>query len=148
MKSENPSGSNGNVDLVSVSRAFKLTLGFMFVALALAIAIPNYIRAHMTRSLHPCIDVNLWAIADAKERWGNENNKGGKSVPTQNDLLPYLQGGKWPVCFTGGKYEIGPLDSHPWCSLSNEHPWSPVRYNINHEPPFTEKLPLNLSAGE
>ncbi len=109
----------------------------MLVALALEIATLNYHAAHMTRSLHHCIDVNLWAIADAKERWGKENNKGARSVPTENDLLPYLPGGKWPVCLMGGKYEIGPLDSHPWCSLTNEHPWCPIRCNINHKPPFT-----------
>jgi hypothetical protein len=63
-------------------------------------------------------------------------------------LLPYLPGGKWPVCFTGGKYEIGPLDSHPWCSLSNEHAWTPFRHNINHEPPFTGKPLLTVPAGQ
>ena len=107
----------------------KLILTILVVGLTLVIGIPNYIRGHTTRSLHGCIDINLWAIADAKERWAKDGNKGGKPLPTQNDLLPYLPGRKWPVCFMGGTYEIGRIGSHPWCSLTNEHPWNPVRWN-------------------
>ena len=93
-----------------------------------AAVIPEFIRTRMTRSLNACVDKNLWDIADATTRWAERCGKAPGSIPTGSDLLPYLPAGKMPVCPGGGTYILGPVGFHPSCSLSNEHPWSPMRF--------------------
>ncbi len=107
--------------------SIKILIVMAVLGVLAAIEIPALIRARTTRSINTCIDRNLWAIADAKKRWAEEKHKAPGSVPDESDLLPYLQGGKWPICPAGGKYSIGPTGSNPWCSLTNEHPWNPKR---------------------
>src|SRR2546425_8693401 len=74
-----------------------------------AIGIPALIRARTTRSINTCTDRNLWAIADAKKRWAEEKHKALGTIPDESDLLPYLQGGKLPICPAGAKYHIEPI---------------------------------------
>lgn len=94
------------------------------VGLLLAILIPNYIKSREVRSLNECIDFNLPALAKAKERWALEHGKKEGDTPTNQELLPYLEKHRWPVCLCGGKYTVGPVGSHPVCSVEL-HPWNP-----------------------
>jgi hypothetical protein len=75
----------------------------------------------------------VWAIAEAKKRWAEEKAEAPGSIPEERDLLPYFRdllpdwkGDKFPICYGGGRYYIGPIGSNPSCSLTNEHPYVPL----------------------
>ena len=97
-----------------------------------AVAIPNYIKARSHRSLNECVDKNQWEIADAKQRWAEQYRKAPGSIPTEQDLLPYLPNKKMPECPMGGTYILNPVGVHPSCSLSDYHPWSETRLGYDH----------------
>ena len=61
---------------------------------------------------------NLRLIYAAKQAWALEKNKTDTDVPTEQDLLPYIKGGVFPVCPSGGIYTIGPVGQPPTCSIS------------------------------
>lgn len=63
-----------------------------------------------------CI-ANLKLIDAAKLQWAIENNKSDDAIPTAQDLLPYLKGGVFPVCPSGGVYTINPVGEAPTCSI-------------------------------
>jgi hypothetical protein len=60
---------------------------------------------------------NLRQIDAAKNEWALETGKAVGAVPTEQDLLPYLTGGVFPVCPSGGVYSIGALGTPPSCSI-------------------------------
>jgi hypothetical protein len=64
-----------------------------------------------------CIN-NLRVIYAAKQEWALEKGKTDADVPTEQDLLPYLKGGVFPVCPSGGVYTIGEVGQLPTCSIS------------------------------
>ncbi len=61
---------------------------------------------------------NLRLIYAAKQAWALEKNKTDNDVPTEQDLLPYIKGGAFPVCPSGGIYTIGAVGQPPTCSIS------------------------------
>ena len=63
-----------------------------------------------------CI-ANLRLIYAAKQAWALEKNKTDTDTPTEVDLLPYIKGGVFPVCPSGGAYTIGPVGQVPTCSI-------------------------------
>ena len=63
-----------------------------------------------------CI-ANLRLIYAAKQAWALEKNKTDTDTPTEQDLLPYIKGGVFPVCPSGGTYTIGPVGQVPTCSI-------------------------------
>lgn len=63
-----------------------------------------------------CI-ANLRLIYAAKQVWALEKNKTDADTPTEQDLLPYIKGGAFPVCPSGGAYTIGPVGQLPTCSV-------------------------------
>jgi len=63
-----------------------------------------------------CIN-NLRQIDAAKQQWALENNKNDVAVPTAVDLAPYLKGGVFPVCPSGGTYTINAVGLPPTCSV-------------------------------
>jgi len=60
---------------------------------------------------------NLRLIYAAKQAWALEKNKTDADIPTQQDILPYLKGGVFPVCPSGGTYTIGAVGQLPTCSI-------------------------------
>jgi hypothetical protein len=64
-----------------------------------------------------CIN-NLRLIYAAKQAWALDKSKTDTDVPTEQDLLPYLKGGVFPVCPSGGIYTIGAVGQLPTCSIS------------------------------
>ena len=66
--------------------------------------------------LNACIN-NLRQIDAAKQQWALENDKPANAIPTAQDLLPYLQGGIFPVCPSGGTYTINAVAVPPTCSV-------------------------------
>jgi hypothetical protein len=63
-----------------------------------------------------CI-ANLRLIYAAKQAWALEKNKTDADTPAEEDLLPYIRGGVFPVCPSGGVYTIGPVGQPPTCSI-------------------------------
>jgi hypothetical protein len=62
---------------------------------------------------------NLRLIYAAKQAWALDKSKTDADVPTEQDLLPYLKGGIFPVCPAGGIYTIGAVGQLPTCSVSS-----------------------------
>jgi len=63
-----------------------------------------------------CI-ANLRLIYAAKQAWALEKNKTDSDTPTEEDLLPYIKGGVFPSCPSGGVYTIGSVGQLPTCSI-------------------------------
>ena len=63
-----------------------------------------------------CIN-NLRQIYAAKQEWALENNKTDGDIPTEQDLVPYILGGVFPACPSGGTYTIGAVGASPACSV-------------------------------
>ena len=63
-----------------------------------------------------CI-ANLRLIYAAKQAWALDKNKTDTDTPTEQDLLPYLKGGVFPVCPAGGVYTINAVGQLPTCSI-------------------------------
>ncbi len=84
-----------------------------------AIAVPNFVRARSTAQRTACIN-NLRMIDGAKQIWATEYKKPANSVPTWDDLRPYLgrgPNGAIPKCPEGGTYSINALSDPPTCSI-------------------------------
>jgi hypothetical protein len=63
-----------------------------------------------------CIN-QLHQIDDAIQKWQKDNNKPDSAPVTQQDLLPYLPGGVFPKCPSGGTYTLGTASEIPICSI-------------------------------
>jgi hypothetical protein len=60
---------------------------------------------------------NLRQIDAAKLQWALEKDRPADSVPTVEDLLPYLKSGLFPACPAGGTYSINAVGEPPTCSI-------------------------------
>ena len=78
---------------------------FGVVAMLVAIAIPNFVKARTGRPT-PCI-VHLKQIDGAIQQWALENKKEATYVPDLAGAASYLLGGVLPVCPQGGSYRAG-----------------------------------------
>jgi hypothetical protein len=56
-------------------------------------------------------------IDSAKQQWALENHKRDTDTPTEQNIAPYLPGGKLPACPDGGTYTIGAVGEKPRCSI-------------------------------
>ena len=91
----------------------------LIIAVLLAVAIPNFLRARETSRARSC-QSNLRMIASAKEQWAMDNRRGGSDTPTALELVTsYIKGtdGELPACPSNGSYDIAPMSSWPSCSL-------------------------------
>ncbi len=92
------------------------TLVVALIAVLLAIAIPNWIRAHEVSSKRSCIS-NLRQIEQAKERVAIEGRKPNGDTVAWSDLIPaYLK--QQPECPSGGEYGLEIIGADPVCSVS------------------------------
>jgi TolA-binding protein len=66
--------------------------------------------------LNVCIN-NLRMIDGAKLQWALENGKQEASVPTRQDIAPYLSDGQIPRCPAAGRYTFGQVGTPPACSI-------------------------------
>jgi competence protein ComGC len=98
------------------------------VALLLAVAVPNFIRARNTKAANACVN-NLRIIQGAKEQWAMEQHKTTNDAPTLQDLQPYMGRGvegEIPVCPEGGTYTPGRAGEPARCSIGRDGhvlPW-------------------------
>ena len=62
-----------------------------------------------------CIN-NLRQLDAAKQQWALEFTKTAESLPTAQNLAPYLKGNALPVCPSGGTYTLNAVGVAPTCS--------------------------------
>ena len=101
--------------------------GVLISILALAIVVPNFIKAHSTSACNACIN-NLRQIDAAANQFALEHEKtNGEAIHFPNDLTPYIKlnsAGKISGCPQGGFYSIKKVGETPTCSLgTNVIPW-------------------------
>ena len=88
----------------------------LIIAILLAIAIPNFLRARETSRAKGC-SANLRQIETAKEQWAMDNKKGATDTPVLGtDLAPtYIK--STPSCPSSGTYTVGDMSTRPVCSV-------------------------------
>ena len=87
----------------------------LIIAILLAIAIPNFLRARETSRAKSC-KANLRQLETAKEQWAMDNKKGASDTPAPAELTPtYIK--STPTCPSGGTYTEGDMSTRPVCSI-------------------------------
>ncbi len=61
----------------------------------------------------PRIRLNLRSIDSAKTQWAAENRKDPTAVPTEGELAPFFNGGRFPVAVVGETYQIRSVAEQP-----------------------------------
>lgn len=86
------------------------------IAILLAIAIPNFMRARLVSQEKACIS-NLDKIEGGKEQFIMEHNKGVGDVVVFDDLVPaYVKA--MPLCPSGGTYAVEAVNTMPTCTIA------------------------------
>jgi len=96
----------------------------LIIAVLLAIAIPNFMKARDTSRAKACM-ANLRQIDTGKVQWAMDEKKAGTDEPAMSgtlddhlSLVPtYIK--VVPECPAGGTYTIGNIDTDPSCSLGD-----------------------------
>ena len=88
----------------------------LIIAILLAIAIPNFLRARETSRAKSC-KANLRQVETAKEQWAMDNKKGATDTPAlDTDLVgTYIK--STPACPSSGTYTVGNMSTRPTCSI-------------------------------
>jgi hypothetical protein len=97
--------------LIGALLSYAVALGMVF-----GMMIPNYARARSVATTNECAR-NLREIDDAKQQWAVKFRKGNREIPTSKDLEPFMPGGKFPSCPSGGTYNIRSVTETPTCSV-------------------------------
>lgn len=85
----------------------------LIIAVLLAIAIPNFMKARDTSRAKACV-ANLRQLDTAKMQWAMDEKKVGTDVPVSGDLIPtYIK--NTLECPAGGTYTISAVDTNPVC---------------------------------
>jgi prepilin-type N-terminal cleavage/methylation domain-containing protein len=98
----------------------------LIIAILLAIAIPNFLRARETSRAKSC-QANMRQIETAKEQWAMDNKKGATDTPLAGDLVDaYMRGtpGELPKCPSGGggsDYNVGDMSTRPTCGIGAQN---------------------------
>jgi prepilin-type N-terminal cleavage/methylation domain-containing protein len=91
----------------------------LIIAILLAIAIPNFLRARESSRAKSC-QGNLRQIETAKEQWAMDNRKSATDTPTATDLVTeYMKGtdNTLPLCPSNGTYTVGNMSTRPVCGI-------------------------------
>jgi len=91
----------------------------LIIAILLAIAIPNFLRARESSRAKSC-QGNMRQIETAKEQWAMDNKKAATDTPTAANLVDeYMKGtvDTLPGCPSNGTYTIGDMSTRPTCGV-------------------------------
>ena len=89
---------------------------FPVIALLMAIAIPNFVKAKAAAQRNACIG-NLRTIDSTKAAWALENKKTQTETPEPGDLYgpnKYIR--QEPTCPAGGIYSLNSVEEKPTCT--------------------------------
>jgi prepilin-type N-terminal cleavage/methylation domain-containing protein len=95
------------------------------IGLLATIAIPNFVRARLKAQQSACIN-NLRQLDGAKQTWALEAKAGPNTVPTQDNIQPYLgrgTAGTAPTCPADANktfatsYSLNDLQTAPTCLI-------------------------------
>jgi|ERR1700722_17117723 len=104
----------------SAVKIIKWVALYLFIGLLVAVAIPNFIKPHVTYAANACVN-NLRQIEAAANQFALEHNlTNGAPINFPDDLTPYIKlniAGKIPSCPQGGIYHISKVGEKPTCSL-------------------------------
>ncbi len=119
---------NLSIRSLSARRALSRTAGFtlveimivvLIIGLLAMIAVPN-VKRSLEKARLQAIKVNLRTIDSVKTQWAAENKKGGNETPSEADLAPYFNGGKFPAKVVGETYQINAVDLAPAALTSSK----------------------------
>lgn len=96
----------------------------LIIAVLLAIAIPNFMRAREASRAKSCCS-NLRQIETAKEQWAMDNKAANGDDVTDTLWPDYIKAE--PVCPSGGTYTINPVGTNAECSIGG----TPGEYNYH-----------------
>ena len=91
----------------------------LIIAILLAIAVPNFLRARETSRAKSCT-ANMRQIETAKEQWAMDTKAAATATPVAADLVTeYMRGTEdtLPLCPSSGTYTIGNMNARPVCSI-------------------------------
>lgn len=91
----------------------------LIIAVLLAIAIPNFMKARDTSRTKACV-ANLRQIDTGKVQYAMDAKLTTGAAVAEANLVPdYVK--VMPACPAGGNYTIGAIDTNPSCSLGGTH---------------------------
>jgi type IV pilus assembly protein PilA len=88
----------------------------MIIGLLAMIAIPAVGNSMATARFNAIIN-NLRVIQNQKALWAAENKKGDNDTPSEADLAPYFNTGKFPTSVMGETYNVNPVGQNPTATL-------------------------------
>lgn len=91
----------------------------LIIGLLAMIAIPN-VKRSLDKARLQAIRVNLRTIDSVKTQWAAENKKGGNETPSEADLAPFFNGGKFPAKVVGETYQINAVDQPPTALMGSK----------------------------
>jgi prepilin-type N-terminal cleavage/methylation domain-containing protein len=93
----------------------------LIIAILLAIAIPNFLRARETSRAKSC-QANLRQMETAKEQWAMDTRAKTTDTPTNANLVSEYMKGKedtLPDCPSSGTYSLNAMSARPSCSIGS-----------------------------
>lgn len=97
----------------------EIMIVIMIIGLLAGVAIPA-ISGNIAKARKHTIVANLRAIDMIKNQWSLENKKGDGETPSESDLGPLFNNGKFPSPVTGEKYNINAVGTKPTATVSSK----------------------------
>jgi prepilin-type N-terminal cleavage/methylation domain-containing protein len=88
----------------------------MIIGLLAMIAIPA-VGNSMATARYTSIINNLRVIQNQKQLWAAQEKKGDNDTPSEADLAPYFNTGKFPTSVMGETYNVNPVGQNPTATL-------------------------------
>lgn len=103
----------------------EIFLACAIMAILIAIAVPNFIKARSTVQANTCVD-NLRQLKLAKDQWALENNKVSTDTPSAADLNTYIRNNTSSLTCPldtassfATSYNINNVGTDPGCTIDN-----------------------------
>ncbi|MSU34775.1 MAG: prepilin-type N-terminal cleavage/methylation domain-containing protein [Pedosphaera sp.] len=97
----------------------EIMIVIMIIGLLAGVAIPA-ISGNIAKARKHTIVANLRSIDMIKNQWSLENKKGDGETPSESDLGPLFNNGKFPSAVAGEKYNINAIGSKPTATVSSK----------------------------